>query len=282
MKSKREANWYDKIFKENIEAVTMALIEKVLHIQVAHAEKLQADLPKNIERKPDQLLQITDVAGSTFILHLEFQVIDEPDMVYRMFEYRALLSRKYKLDVHQYVLFLSDEQPEMTTQLTQRNLAFTFDLICFSQIDYALFLRSSQAEEVVFAILGNFGTESPQVVAQKLVSRLQETSQGQLALEKHLEQLRILANLRKLKPFLEQIMESITKYFKPEEDFLYKKGEQLGLEKGEKRALERQQQEVKAMIQRFLKEGLLTTQQIAIGIGVPETFVEHIKAEMER
>lgn len=77
-------------------------------------------------------------------------------------------------------------------------------------------------------------------------------------------------------------MESITKYFKPEEDFLYKKGEQLGLEKGEQRALERQQKEIKAMIQRFLKEGLLTTQQIAIGIGVPEAFVEQIKREMEK
>ncbi len=54
MKSKHEANWYDKIFQENLEAVTMALIEKVLGIAVAQAKKIEAYLPKAIERKPDR------------------------------------------------------------------------------------------------------------------------------------------------------------------------------------------------------------------------------------
>jgi hypothetical protein len=84
MKAKNEANRYDKIFKENIEAVTPALVEKVLRIQVAKAEKIQTDLPKTLERKPDQLLRITDTSGDTFLLHLEFQVVDDPNMVDRM------------------------------------------------------------------------------------------------------------------------------------------------------------------------------------------------------
>ncbi len=269
MKAKNQANQYDKIFKENIEAVTMALIEKVLGIQVVYSEKLQTDLPRTLERKPDQLLQITDTSGLTFILHLEFQLADEEAMVERMFEYRAILRRKYKLPIQQHVLFLSDQQPQMATCIEEDNLSFRFYLVWMAQIDYNLFLSSSKPDEVVFAVLGNFGTEDPATVAEKLVERLSKTSSSTLDLEKHLEQLRILANLRKLKPFIEQIMESITKYFKPEEDFLYKKGKLEGKEEGK---LE--------VIVKFLKEGVLTTKQIASFFEVSEESVEQLRKEI--
>ncbi len=267
MKTKRESNWYDKIFKENLEAVTMALVEKVLHIQVAQAEKLQVDLPKTLERKPDQLLQITDTAGKTFILHLEFQVVDEPDMVYRMLEYRALLSRKYKLAVRQYLLFLSDQQPQMATMLQEIHLSFVFELVWLAQVDYTLFLTSSKPDEVVFAVLGNFGMDNPQQAAIRIVERLSQTSGTPLAFEKYLEQLRILANLRKLKPFIEQIMESITKYIKPEDDFLYKKGKLEG-------KLE--------VIEKFLKEGVLTIKQIASYFDVSEDLVHSVQESLQK
>lgn len=71
MKAKQEANRYDKIFKENLEAVTLALVEKVLGIAVASYQKLPLELQRTLERKPDQLLRITDQQGQTFLLHLE-------------------------------------------------------------------------------------------------------------------------------------------------------------------------------------------------------------------
>jgi len=107
MKAKKEANWYDKIFKENIEAVTPALVEKVLGIQVAYSEKIQTDLVRTLERKPDELIRITDQVGNTFLLQLEFQLADDDQMADRMHEYYAILRRKYKLPVRQYVVFLS-------------------------------------------------------------------------------------------------------------------------------------------------------------------------------
>ncbi|MDJ1492471.1 hypothetical protein QNI19_05985 [Cytophagaceae bacterium DM2B3-1] len=68
MSTKKEGNQYDKIFKENLESVTLALIEKVLHIQVASYEKINADLQRTVERKPDQLLKVTNKEGKTFLL----------------------------------------------------------------------------------------------------------------------------------------------------------------------------------------------------------------------
>jgi hypothetical protein len=82
----KESNRYDKIFKENIDAITMVLVEKVLGILVRDSERLPDELPVTLERKPDQLLKITDRNNETFILHLEFQVADEKEMVERMLE----------------------------------------------------------------------------------------------------------------------------------------------------------------------------------------------------
>ncbi|MDJ1471117.1 hypothetical protein [Xanthocytophaga flava] len=90
MNNKKEANRYDKIFKENLEAVTLSMIEKVLRIDVANYEKIPLDLQRTLERKPDQLLKITNRQGDTFLLQLKFQLVDEVRMVDRMFEYKAI------------------------------------------------------------------------------------------------------------------------------------------------------------------------------------------------
>jgi len=176
MKNKQEANRYDKIFKENLESVTLALVEKVLGIAVATYQKLPLELQRTLERKPDQLLKITDKQSYTFLLHLEFQLVDEAGMVSRMLEYRAILYRKYVLPVEQYVLFLSDTVPTMPTRIEQKNLLFGFELIRLSQVDYELFLSSDKADEVVFAVLGNFGSIEPQQAASQIIKRLEQTS----------------------------------------------------------------------------------------------------------
>jgi len=271
MRKKKEANRYDKIFKENLESVTLALIEKVLRIEVASYEKIPADLQRTLERKPDQLLKIIDQRGHTFLLHLEFQLSDEPLMAERMLEYRALLKRKFGITVRQYVLFLSDQQPSMSTRIEEANLSFAFELIRLSQVNYGLFLSSARGDEVVFAVLGNFGNTEPEQAASQIIQRLEQTSASASELDKHLEQLRILANLRKLNPFIEQIMESIAKYIKPEDDFFFKKGAERGAE-----------QKTRETILKFLRDGILTTPQLASYFEVSEDFVENLRNQLNQ
>lgn len=265
MKAKNEANRYDKIFKENLESVTLALVEKVLNIAVASHEKMPVELQRTLERKPDQLLKITDRQGNTFLLHLEFQLADEAAMAGRMLEYRAILQRKYGLPVEQYVLFLSDAVPTMPTRIEQKNLSFAFGLVRLSQVDYRLFLSSDQGDEVVFAVLGDFGDVQAEQAAQSIIGRLKQTSATDAELFRHLQQVRILANLRKLTPLIEQIMDSITEYFKEEDDFFFKKGEQKGKQE---------------TILKFLKDGILTTKQLASYFDVPEAFVEDLRKRL--
>ncbi len=265
MKAKNEANRYDKIFKENLESVTLALVEKVLNIAVASHEKMPVELQRTLERKPDQLLKITDRQGHTFLLHLEFQLADEAAMAGRMLGYRAILQRKYGLPVEQYVLFLSDAVPAMPTRIEQKNLSFAFSLVRLSQVDYRLFLSSDQGDEVVFAVLGDFGSTNPQQAALQIIERLEQTSVSKNELSRHLQQVRILANLRRLTPFIEQIMESITEYIREEDDFLFKKGKQKGKQEA---------------ILKFLKDGILTSKELASYFEVSEAFVEDLRKRL--
>jgi len=72
--SGRQSAQYDKIFKENIEAVISSIMQNVLDITAVSMEELPDDIQHTKERKPDTLKKITDDKGNTFVLQIEFQV----------------------------------------------------------------------------------------------------------------------------------------------------------------------------------------------------------------
>ncbi len=69
-------------------------------------EELTVDLHLTTERKPDVTRRITDEDGLQSILHIEFQVGDEIEMILRMQTYRALLQEIHQLPVRQFVVYL--------------------------------------------------------------------------------------------------------------------------------------------------------------------------------
>ncbi|WP_229311742.1 hypothetical protein [Larkinella rosea] len=179
----KQINQYDKIFKENIEAVIPSLMQNVLGITAVLSEELPDDIQHTKERKPDVLKKITDNQGITFILQIEFQVADEPKMIYRMAEYYIMLERKYELPIEQFVIFLGSPKPHMPTQLNRKCLKFNFSLISFDSLDYHVFLKSTYPEEIVLSILADFQGEDPENALQQIIHRIEETTSGDFALD---------------------------------------------------------------------------------------------------
>lgn len=141
---KRQSSQYDKIFKENIEAVILSIMQNLLGITAVSLEELPDDIQHTKERKPDILKKVIDNQGNTFILQIEFQVVDEPEMVYRMLEYIAMLLRKYKIDVEQFVIYIVKGTPKMITQFKSKGIGFEFQLRSIKAVDYQLFLKSDK------------------------------------------------------------------------------------------------------------------------------------------
>jgi hypothetical protein len=52
---KRQSSQYDKIFKENIEAVILSIMQNLLEITAVSLEELPDDIQHTKERKPDIL-----------------------------------------------------------------------------------------------------------------------------------------------------------------------------------------------------------------------------------
>jgi hypothetical protein len=120
----KQANQFDKIFKENIQHALPGLIKNLLGINVVKSEELVGAIQRTTEREPDVLTKITDDKNKTFVLQLEFQVRNDREMAYRMYEYHAMLVRKYKIPVKQYVVYLGEGANDDATQPAGSGPAF--------------------------------------------------------------------------------------------------------------------------------------------------------------
>lgn len=269
----RQANQYDKIFKENIEAVIPSLMQTILGITAVVSEELPDDVQHTKERRPDVLKKITDTEGDTYVLQIEFQVADEPKMIYRMAEYYIMLERKHEISVRQFVIFLGTDKPRMPTRLDSPSMQFRFSLITFSELDYGLFLRSSRPEEVVLSILASFRGNKPETALRQILRRVEETTDTDLALMRYFNQLRVLAQLRSLDLKLKEAMDSIAQYINEERDVLYLRG----LDKGQEKARE---QEQTRFVTNLLLHSDFSVQKVAEMAGVSVEFVMEVQSKL--
>ena len=263
-KKKRQSSQYDKIFKENIEAVISSIMQNVLEITAVSMEELPDDIQHTKERKPDVLKKVTDTKGDTFVLQIEFQVRDELKMVYRMAEYFIMLERKYELPVKQFVIFLGSDNPKMPTELDRERLKFSYPLVSLSTLDYHIFLNSDKPEEIILGILANFKGENPEDALKQILVRIKETSKEEFSLNRYFNQLRVLAQLRNLELNLKNAMDSIAEYIKEERDVLYLRG---------------QENEKAKFVTYLIREGNKTFEQIA---DIAETTVDFVRAVYQK
>ena len=239
MKSKQQVNQFDYILRENLEAALPGLIRNLLNIHPVNSEELPDDIQHTKERKPDVLKKVTDKKEETFVLHIEFQAKDEPEMVFRIADYYIMLLRRYKLPVRQYVIYIGEGIPAMTDHICSDCMNFKYRLIVLSAIDYHLLLRSTKPEEKILAILGNFGGGDPRRITENIVNQVIASSSGDFSKLRHIRQLRILAQLRNLGTENLRIMDSIASLISEERDIFYLRGEQKGMEKGIEKGIEK-------------------------------------------
>ena len=270
---KKEANQFDKVIKENLDAVLPMLMKRIVGLEIKTMQEIRFDIQRTKERISDSLSLVTDINNETFILHNEFQVKDDPDMVYRMNEYYGMILRKYKLEIRQYVFYLSDDMPKMMTEINHKRLKFSFDLIPMNSISYKVFLESANPAENILAILGNNDGETQNKVIDDIVSHIILQVPTELEQRKFLQQLLIISRLRKLQQITENIMENISYYINVEEDVFYRKGEAVGEAIGEAK-------KSRKIVQSLLLESNFSVEKIAHLADVSIDFVLEIKKEL--
>ncbi|MFK7969267.1 MAG: hypothetical protein AB8F95_02820 [Bacteroidia bacterium] len=195
---KFEANQYDKIFKENIEVSVIPMLEKFLGIKFQIIERLTEKLQTTTEREADFLARIIDDESKESILHLEYQTRSEDDLIFRLGEYHGIIQRKYKLPILHLVVYLGSEPFRHKTRMEPSNIYSGFNLVSFNELDHTRLLSSNIPEEVILAILADFGKREPDIVFKYIFRKLKYLANDEAALRKYIAQLGVFSRLRKL------------------------------------------------------------------------------------
>ena len=270
----QESKSFDKILKENLEEILLPLSKKLLGFEIIKSELLPEKLQTTIEREPDFLRIVETENKERFILHLEFQTNNDPDMIYREAEYKAILQRKYRLTVRQYVIFLGNKKPSMQTMLPETQQITGYELKNIHDLSYDSLTTSEIPEEIILAILGDFHQIAPEVVIRQIIDRLQQVSRSELELKKYVRQLNILSRLRRLDKETIKITEAMPITYDIKKDYLFQQGIEQGIEQG----MRKKQRE---MIINLLKFSDLSTSQVALIANTTEDIILQIKKELE-
>ncbi|MEM9885417.1 MAG: hypothetical protein AAF849_05950 [Bacteroidota bacterium] len=242
-KAKKEAksgNLYDRIFKENAEYLFIPLIQRELQFKIKEFEAIPDRFTRTLERETDFLYRVLTESEECLILHLEFQTKDDPEMLFRMEEYHALIHRKYKLPVKHIVVYLGAKEVKMRSKLEEKEIFSGFEIISLHQLDTSTLLSSQVPEVILLALLSNYEKERTEVVLRYLLKALKQASNTPDRLEKYLQQLIILSRLRNLEEKTIKAIEDMVIEYDVEQDYLYK----MGIEKGAAREQERMKQEM--------------------------------------
>lgn len=297
------AHEYDRIIKENIEAILLPLVKRVLKLpEPAGLVEIPDDLQRTIERRPDFLKIVTDELGQNlYVLQIEFQTVDEPKMLYRMLEYAALLIRRYELPVRQYVCYIGEGKARMNTRLSHEHVQFQFMVRNVSEVAYSEFLETDKPEEAVLAILGNLTGANVEDAIGQIVRVLYQLAPGELEREKFLRQLEILSKLRNLQLQTIKQIETMAIVYDMETDIRFlqgkqrgteealasglirgmQEGRQEGLQEGRQEGLQEGQQQAKRQdVQGLLRLGVLTIEQITTALDVSADYVLTVQADM--
>ena len=276
----RQVSPYDKILKENLEAFFPELLRDLLDINALRTSELPDNVQHTKERKPDVLKMITDDKGEIFVLHIEFQAQEEENMGLRMVEYWAMLFRRYRIPVRQYVIYIGEGVPtRMKDDIDFRpQIYFRYSLISLSTIDYHLLFRSDKPEVKLLSVLADLGKENPEEIIGAIAKQIIGLAPGDFDQNRYLQQLRIFAQFRNFITEILPSMDSIAKFIKEERDFLYIRGERKGLEKGREEGIE---QGKETFIRNLLLNTDFTVAQIAALGDVPEAFVEKVKETLD-
>jgi len=123
----------------------------------------------------------------------------------------------------------------------------------------------------MLGILGNFGKEDSYEAIKSIVNEMQSFAKSDFAESRYFEQLRIFVQLRgNVKQQFLKVMESVSKFFKEEDDFLFEKGEVKG------REIERIE-----MIRNMIVKLGFSDEQIANTFEMPIDFVKSVRKRLQ-
>lgn len=228
------ANNYDRVFKENIESLLLPLLRKILGLVPPKLVPVDAKLQVTQEAEMDHIRRVVhEDSNQDYGLQIEFHVTDE-DLRKRNLLHYALFHNITDLPLRQIVIYGGMGVPNKIhlNALELKGLALSYEVIILRNIPKDVFLESQIPEEVILAILCDFGEMKPEQVVRQILLNLRKILRRSSRIKKYQKQLLVLSRLRKMELIVKTEMEAITFHYDIETDGLYLQGVEQGLEQG--------------------------------------------------
>ncbi len=227
------ANNYDRIFKENIELLLLPLLKKLLGLSPPKLSPIDAKMQVTQEAEMDHIRRVVhDNPEKDYGLQIEFHVSDE-DLRRRNLLHYALFHQITGLPLRQIVIYggmMTHPNHIHQNQLNLSGLDLRFEVIVLKQIPKEQFLHSEIPEEVVLAILCDFGNDQPENVVRLILQQLHRILRKSNRIKKFQKQLLILSRLRKMELIVKNQVEAMTIHYDIETDGLFLQGIEKGIE----------------------------------------------------
>lgn len=276
---------YDKLIKENLAYIIAPLSRRIgIDLDRGRIEIVKDKLQFTIEREPDFLFKIChDDPSEDYVTQFDFQVPNDRQMPDRMLFYRNLVKLVLHLPVRQIVFYMGNDPLTMSNHINEPKLYFEFELYDWRIFKAQSFLESSIPQEVILAILGDFEGETPEIMMEKIITRLKNVTKRKKDFEKFSFHLHILSSLRKLQRIYQQKIRTMPISFDIdfEIDPFYLDGVQVGEKKGLEKGLEKgEKKKATLMIEKLLLESNWTVAYIAEFVEETEAFVLSIQKRL--
>lgn len=217
----------------------MPLIEEKLGVKIKHFHPLKEKFQTTIEREMDFFYEVETVTNEKFLLHLEFQLQDDKEMIYRSAEYHGIALRRKQLEIKHLVIHLGKGMSKMATRLPDSQVFKGFEIINIHTLDMNQLLSSQVPEVVLLTILSQFPKEKVEVVLRLILQRLKKVCRHPNELSKYQKQLIVLARIRKFDYSAIKIINDMTLGYDVTNDYLFNKGIAEGIVKGIEKGIEK-------------------------------------------
>ena len=172
------------------------------------------------------------------------------------------------------MLYYGDEPMKMENEYTDSQTTMHFELHDIRQTSARSMIASPYPEEVLMAVLGNYGKESPETIIAAIFERLKVLAKSEVDFQKYSERLIILAKSRKFEQIAVKTKRMFDVIYKPE-DFSFFEEAKANVERASR---ENTQKEIaKAMLQL----GKYPVEEIAVLTKLPLETIQHLSNELK-
>nr|VFJ75487.1 MAG: conserved hypothetical protein (putative transposase or invertase) [Candidatus Kentron sp. FW] len=194
------------------------------------------------DRRADLVVKLRDRGGEPFLLHIEIQNDNDPQMPVRMMRYLTDVLLAYPgLPVHQYLIYIGVEKLTMSDRFEGFDTHHRYGLVDMRAVDCEYLIKKDTPEALILAILCDFKDRDPQEVVDYIYTRLQElVGDNTKRLRECIAMLHILSVNRDLKKEIKEAEKVLTQIDMTRIPS-YQLGMEKGLEKGRQEGMERGQ-----------------------------------------